>query len=272
MSMQSVAAEAHEEVTHRASQLRSWRFQIGLFLALLVTAGLAWLARTVTYFPVDLQITRALQSVQAPAVQQFFHGVSWIGYPPQSNYIFGTMILGFLVVRLWREAVGLFFAAAGSAGLWFLLSPLIDRPRPSPDLVHVAMQLPSGGFPSGHVLNLTAIFGFLVYLSIVLLADVRWRALLVSLMAMPVLFIGAARVYDGAHWASDVLGGYLIGGIWLTLTILLYRWIGEQLAARRGARTVATTGTKKTASAGYNVDHDGTDQHGDITRPGNAPA
>ena len=140
-------------------------------------------------------------------------------------------------MRLWREALGLFVAAAGGAGLWMLLSPLIDRPRPSPELVHVATQLPTGGFPSGHVLNLTAIFGFLIYLTIVLLADVRWRALLAGLLAVPIVFIGAARVYDGAHWASDALGGYLIGGIWLALTVQLYRWIGTRLETHHRAHS-----------------------------------
>ena len=77
------------------------------------------------------------------------------------------------------------FAAAGSAGLWFLIVPIVDRPRPSPEMVHVAMDLPTGSFPSGHVLNLTAIFGFLIYLTIVLIADVRWRALLVALLVRP---------------------------------------------------------------------------------------
>lgn len=38
--------------------------------------------------------------------------------------------------------------------------------------MRVALELPTGGFPSGHALNLTAIFGFLIYLSLVLLSDV----------------------------------------------------------------------------------------------------
>ena len=71
---------------------------------------------------------------------------------------------------------------------------------------------------------ITLCFGFLIYLSIVLLSDVRWRSLLVALLAVPILTVGVARVYDGAHWPSDVLGGYLIGGIWLGLTIQIYRW------------------------------------------------
>jgi membrane-associated phospholipid phosphatase len=36
--------------------------------------------------------------------------------------------------------------------------------------------------------------------------------------------IGIARVYAGAHWPSDALGGYLMGGLWLALTIQIYRW------------------------------------------------
>src|SRR4029077_1143044 len=83
---------------------------------------------------------------------------------------------------------------------------------------------PTGGFPSGHVLNLTAIFGFLAYLVILYVANRPLRWLVVALLAVPVVIIGVARVYAGAHWPSDALGGYLIGGIWLALTIHIYPW------------------------------------------------
>jgi len=39
-----------------------------------------------------------------------------------------------------------------------------------------------------------------------------------------IVLIGPSRVFLGAHWASDVVGGYLIGTIWLILLILAYRW------------------------------------------------
>jgi membrane-associated phospholipid phosphatase len=221
---------ARHEITHRASQARSWHFEVGLLVAIGLAALLTWLARTVAYFPLDVELTRDLQAIENPWLETFFHAVAWIGFPPQSNYIFGTVILALFLVGLRLEAVMTLFAAAGSAGLWFLLAPLVDRPRPSPEMVRVAMDLPTGGFPSGHVLNLTAIFGFLIYLTIVLLSDVRWRSLLVALLAVPILTIGIARIYDGAHWPSDVLGGYLIGGIWLGLTIQIYRWAKARFA------------------------------------------
>jgi undecaprenyl-diphosphatase len=230
VTLDTLAGRAHHELSHRSSRLRAWRFEIGLLVATIVAGLFAWIARTVGYLPLDVELTRALQAVQVPWLGALLTGVTWIGFPPQSNVIFGAVIVALFLVGLRLEAALTLFAAAGSAGLWFLIEPIVDRPRPSPELVRVAMELSTGSFPSGHVLNLTAIFGFLIYLAVVILADVRWRTVLSVVLAIPILTIGVARIYDGAHWPSDVLGGYLIGGIWLGLTIQIYRWTKARLS------------------------------------------
>ncbi len=94
------------------------------------------------------------------------------------------MILALFLVGLRLEAVMTLFAAVGSAGLWFWLAPL-DRPaapEPRPGATS-RCSCRRGGFPSGHVLNLTAIFGFLMYLAIVKIADARVRMVLVLVAA-----------------------------------------------------------------------------------------
>src|SRR5262245_30196173 len=106
------------EHAHRSTWLRGWSFQIAVLLAILLAGLLAYLARTVLYFPIDVRITEYLQSVPPPAVVRFLDWVSWIGFPPQSNVIFGAVILGLFVVGLRIEAARLLFAALGSAGLW----------------------------------------------------------------------------------------------------------------------------------------------------------
>ena len=221
---------------HRIRHVRAWRFQVGLCLATLLFGVLALLAWTFAYFPLDLELTRAIQQVEAPWLDLLFSAVTWIGFPPQSNVVFGAVIAVLFLARLRLEALLTLFAAAGSAGLWFAIAPLVQRPRPSPELVHVTMQLPAGSFPSGHVLNLTAIFGFLLYLAFMLMPPGALRRLTIALLALPLLVVGFARVQAGAHWPSDILGGYLLGGIWLLLTIHLYREAQQRRSPRHGRR------------------------------------
>ncbi len=50
-----------------------------------------------------------------------------------------------------------------------------------------------------------------------------WQKLLFSIPVLFIATIGPTQVYMGEHWATDVLGGYLLGGSWLSLTYVLYR-------------------------------------------------
>ncbi len=47
------------------------------------------------------------------------------------------------------------------------------------------------------------------------------------------LIMGVARVASGEHWPSDVLGGYLLGGLWLTLLLLAWAWWREKIGSRQ---------------------------------------
>ncbi len=235
MNPGEIVEQTGHEVARRARALLAWRFQIAVLVAALGFGVLALLARTVWYFPVDLELTRAVQGTRPPWLDGPLGAVTWVGFPPQSNVVFGAVILGLFLLGRRLEALLTAVAAVGSAGLWYLITPLVGRPRPSPELVEVAMQISTGSFPSGHVVNLTAIFGFLIYLTLLLGTDARVRWGLSALLALPILTIGFARVEDGAHWPSDVLGGYMLGWLWLALTIYAYgrgrRWLAERRSA-----------------------------------------
>ena len=86
------------------------------------------------------------------------------------------------------------------------------------------MQIPAGSFPSGHVLNLTAGLGFVWFLAFRLLPESWFRTTVLWLLPIYLVLLGLARISTGQHWPSDVLGGYLIGGVWLWLCVRLYCW------------------------------------------------
>lgn len=104
-----------------------------------------------------------------------------------------------------------------------LVKILVNRPRPSPDLVRVFTTIHQPSFPSGHVLTYSVLFGYLFFLAYSLLTRSTLRTTLLIVFGSLIILIGPSRVYLGEHWSSDVLGGYLLGSIWLILTIWVYR-------------------------------------------------
>lgn len=128
----------------------------------------------------------------------------------------GVIIAGFLaaLLLLWRTRrlllpLILTIAVVETAAVVFLTKELIARDRPPTEWL---IGAPAGdpAFPSGHTTN-----GSVVYvLSAIYLATTlahRWsRALLVASGVLTGLAIGLSRVYLGYHWATDVLGGWLL--------------------------------------------------------------
>ena len=101
------------------------------------------------------------------------------------------------------------------------------RARPDEKLVHVSGARFGYSFPSGHTLMATAFYGALAVLCWIEVRPIwRGRAGMAVLAIMP-LMVGVSRIYLGAHWVSDVLGGYA-GGL-----ILLFVLTTFYLAARQ---------------------------------------
>ena len=130
-------------------------------------------------------------------------------------------------------------AVVGQA-LCALSGELVKRPRPSTELIQLRIDpkeiegFPS--FPSGHTVHYTVFFGFLGFLAATQLKPRALSWLLLFLLAGLVLLVGPARVYLGAHWISDVVGGYLLGGAVLLCGVNLHRrWCGG-----RGNAAVST--------------------------------
>lgn len=206
----------------------------GLFVfGVIVLVAMSIAAHTLAYFPIDVPISRVAQAYHPSWLDTFTEAVSWTGFPPQSNVLFGVIVVGLVVLgHRWAAAVEI-LAALGSGGLYLLLEQLVGQPRPSPDLVHVAWPIERTGFPSGHLATFVAVFGFLAFLGYRGLQPSAWRWVPVGLVATLFVLMSFARIYAGQHWASDVLGGILLGSLWLAVSVRIYTWGESRLAHRR---------------------------------------
>jgi len=220
------AARRETEGALASRPLRSRRallFQLYVALASAAFAALACLAALTPYTALELRLTRALQALDSPLLARFMALVSWPGFPPQIIGVIALPVLLLYYLGLRREAR----LAALVAGFTLLLNSLIKlavaRPRPEAGLVQVQELLSSYSFPSGHVMFYSAYFGFLFFLCFTLLRPSWLRAALLLLFAVLVLCVGPSRIYLGQHWASDVLGAYLLGSLCLAGAVLLYR-------------------------------------------------
>lgn len=184
-------------------------------------------------FPFDLKISHELQEEKNPVFAFTMKGVSTIGDTLPGMVMVGAVSAFYFFRRQWLEAVFIIVTLSNFV-LTSLLKVLVNRPRPPFFLLDPAdafQSINQYSFPSGHVLFFVVFFGFIAYLVWLHQAG-RVRILVIGSCGALILLIGLSRVYVGAHWASDVLGSYIIGGLWLFLIILGYHLASPAITTR----------------------------------------
>jgi membrane-associated phospholipid phosphatase len=175
-------------------------------------------------FPGDLRLTLVMQSLASGTLDTIMEWVSRLtGGWRAPLLIVASSITAWRCLGK-REAT-LVLMTSLSSPISSGLKLIVGRPRPTPDLVHVFQAEAGNGFPSGHAFFAMAFWGLLVYFAYTQLRSRSLRILAFSASVAIVLWIGASRVYLGAHWPSDVLGGYVLGALFLIGLIWLdWKW------------------------------------------------
>jgi len=237
-----VVEEAQQEV---ASARRPWYQSLRWGRILLVVYAIlialfALLSWWVFYHPVlaiDVTITHEFQENQAPWLRFIMLAVSFTGNVTALSL--GLIVLAtalFWIVDLRLEAVMVVALSATSALLNGLIKIIVARPRPTSSLVEIIQNASGNSFPSGHVMAYIAFWGLLFSFAIILFKGNHWwRTALLIISGLFVVLVGPSRIYLGDHWASDVLGAYLIGGVLLGIALWIYLALKSKgvLAPRR---------------------------------------
>lgn len=181
------------------------------FLVCLIGFGvISWLIRRPGIPPIDAAFTDFLHGLANPILDALMIVITTLG----SSVVLG-MVVGLAAVLLVRrrrpEALFTVVAFVGTLVLNDTFKLLYQRPRPGFDWAEV---WPATGFPSGHAMN-----SFVTYVALALvIRRVGGRRAGIFALVLAILLaggVGISRVYLGAHWLSDVIGGYLAGALWL---------------------------------------------------------
>ncbi len=177
-------------------------------------------------FPGDEGLAVLIQKISFPPLVHFIEFSSDANWPAPAAYAALAIILVLVVARQLSAAIAAVVASFGADLANVTLNALVARPRPHDVHIHVVANLGLHSFPSGHVTHVITFYGFLLYLTFRFAREhPRWTPLLwvVRVICLYFLiFIGPARVLEGEHWPSDVLGSYLLASLMLVVAIALY--------------------------------------------------
>ena len=232
---QRVAAES--SYSGRKAVSRGTMF-LAFYLWLLSGAGiLSWIAQRTQFFPGDVTITARLQRQKNPIFYNFMYWVSQVGFwqwsVPETIGVAGL----FWALRFRLEALFILLTTSSNI-LNAIVKRLIKRPRPDKKLVTVVRVINEPSFPSGHVMHYTNFYGLLIYLLATNWKPGRLRNALIAFCTGMIATIGPSRIYLGAHWPSDVMAGYLYGGLWFGGIITLYLRVKAWLHPPKGTQMI----------------------------------
>ena len=125
------------------------------------------------------------------------------------------------VIRQPYILVGFLIATLGSTIFTFLSKLLFHRTRP----VDILLFEQTDSFPSGHATVTVALYGFLAYMAIRFSRNFVTQVRIAMITVFFSLLVGLSRILLNEHYLSDVLGGYLVGALWLTVAISVTEWL-----------------------------------------------
>ena len=229
--VQQVAAKT--SVTGRHAVSRGTIFLAFYLWLLSGVIMMSLLARFIQFFPGDRSITRTLQKQHNPLIRRLMIAISEPGFPKVGVPLTMSIAGIFWALRFRLEAIFILLTSSSNLLNW-IVKRLIKRPRPTGELVTVTRVINEPSFPSGHVMHYINWFGLLTYLLATNWRSGKVRNTLIAFCISLIALIGPSRVYLGAHWPSDVMAGYIYGGLWFGGVMALYLRIKAWLHAPTG--------------------------------------
>ena len=222
MNQAASPKQAVEEVVagDPGASARRWLGPLTVVVAILFAIDTYMVANNALLLPFDLPITTFVQQLPWGPVTYLFDLTN-----KTAGYIQGVVaVAAVILLFIWNRRAGALMAiGAISSLLDNEIKLLMARQRPAADLVHILTPAPGYSYPSGHAVYFTWM-SFMLAFAVAphIRPSRRWIVWVAAAVVIVVACTG--RVYAGAHWPSDVLGGFLLGLGWCAFVL----WIPER--------------------------------------------
>lgn len=170
----------------------------------------------------DTAVIAFVQGLETPWLTSIMKVFTWIGsgYVVASIALIGFIVLYF-VLHYRQQAFLLIVVIAGSVIFNSVLKNYFKRERPE---IHRILDANGFSFPSGHSMMAFALYAILAYIAWRNVRTMTSRVVLLLFTAFMIIIIGASRIYLGVHYPSDIVGGFAVSALWVTIAITVYAY------------------------------------------------
>lgn len=193
--------------------------------ALVVAAALVFVADSVLVatHPLvlfDRPVERAVQAVPWGPLAAVMTFTNWLAGWRQ--VVLGLAAIAFMWVVDRRGGMLMALGAVASF-LDEVVKDAFARHRPDANLVHVLNPVTGYSYPSGHAVFFTWL-AFMLAAGLAPRVGPRWRVPLWAAAVFLAVTACLGRVWAGAHWPSDVIGGFVMALGWSAFVL----WVPER--------------------------------------------
>jgi len=163
----------------------------------------------------QIEIIKVIQSIKSPFLDVFFQMVTMTG--EEYFYIIAAAIIFWCVNKKFGYKLG--FALLTSTIVNTVLKDIVNAARPIgvPGIRSLRLQTATGqSFPSGHTQGATTF-----WVSWIVQLKSKW-IYIVGITA--ILLVGFSRLYLGVHYPIDIVGGMVVGTIWVFISNYIFEY------------------------------------------------
>lgn len=185
--------------------------RLALTVALVGFALLTLDAMANPYSRFDLPIMNAVQRVEHEWLREITWAIASVTGSAGAMTAWLAVTVGMAFARWWSSLLVTLIVPIGGVLNLAIERGLVARTRPHlPDLIRGSTSWEEGSYPSGHVLGAVMLYGLvLIWSDRIARSWLRWSVRIWSGSLLAVVGIG--RIWQGAHWPTDVMAGYLLG-------------------------------------------------------------